>query len=182
MTSRRDYTCTTVILSLLFGRRICMAFECRRNADPAPKEQLRMTGRAKPARPARYGGAVPNRSLYQDRGHSAEQTTPQREAASAQMSRFDSKMKSVAKIACLAVLLCCGSLTLGAQSAAPSLRGKTVQTPSTSPATFKVDVDLVLVEVGVHDEHGRAVGNLTREDFRVFEDGKEQEIAAFSHE
>ena len=48
--------------------------------------------------------------------------------------------------------------------------------------TFKVDVDLVLVEVGVHDEHGRAVGNLKQEDFRVFEDGKEQQIRAFSHE
>src|SRR5208282_1385791 len=51
-----------------------------------------------------------------------------------------------------------------------------------SVATFKVDVDLVLVEVGVHDEHGRAVGNLKQQDFRVFEDGKEQEISAFSHE
>jgi Ca-activated chloride channel family protein len=48
--------------------------------------------------------------------------------------------------------------------------------------TFKVDVDLALVEVGVHDEHGRAVGNLQPQDFRVFEDGKEQEIRAFSHE
>jgi VWFA-related protein len=48
--------------------------------------------------------------------------------------------------------------------------------------TFKADVDLVLVEVGVHDEHGRAIGNLTQKDFRVFEDGKEQQIVAFSHE
>jgi Ca-activated chloride channel family protein len=48
--------------------------------------------------------------------------------------------------------------------------------------TFKVDVNLALVEVGVHDEHGRAVGNLKQEDFRVFEDGREQEIRAFSHE
>jgi len=40
----------------------------------------------------------------------------------------------------------------------------------------------VLTEVGVHDEHGRAVGDLTRDDFHVFEDGKEQTIAAFSHE
>jgi Ca-activated chloride channel family protein len=40
----------------------------------------------------------------------------------------------------------------------------------------------VLVDVGVHDDHGRAVGILKQGDFHVFEDGKEQEICAFSHE
>jgi len=49
-------------------------------------------------------------------------------------------------------------------------------------AIFKVDVNLVLVDVGVHDEHGRAVGNLQQRDFHVFEDGKEQQIRTFNHE
>jgi len=72
----------------------------------------------------------------------------------------------------------------GAQGPVPPWHGKAEAPPPQPPsvATFKVNVDLVLVEVGVHDEHGRAVGNLTREDFQVFEDGQEQEIRAFSHE
>jgi Ca-activated chloride channel family protein len=51
-----------------------------------------------------------------------------------------------------------------------------------APPTFKVDVNLVVVEVGVHDAQGRAVGNLTRQDFRLFENGKEQQISSFAHE
>ncbi len=70
---------------------------------------------------------------------------------------------------------------MGAQVTPPFSRGKSVAAPP-SVATFKVAVDLVLVEVGVHDEHGRAVGNLKQDDFHVFEDGKEQQIRAFSHE
>jgi len=90
-------------------------------------------------------------------------------------------MKPAAKIGSLAILLLTASSRLGAQVTAPPPRGKAVATPP-SVATFKVDVDLVLVEVGVHDEHGRAVGNLEQEDFRVFEDGTAQQIRAFSHE
>ncbi len=72
------------------------------------------------------------------------------------------------KIGCLAFLLFTAASILSAQA-------------PTAPA-FKVDVDLVLVDVGVRDEHGRAVGHLTQGDFRVFEDGKEQQIRSFSHE
>ena len=62
-----------------------------------------------------------------------------------------------------------------------TLSDKTVPKPP-SAATFKVDVNLVLVEVGVHDEHGRAVGILKQSDFHVFEEGKEQVISTFAHE
>jgi VWFA-related protein len=89
-------------------------------------------------------------------------------------------MKLGVKFGSLAILLLTVCSRLGAQVTPPS-HGKAVPTPA-SAATFKVDVDLVLVEAGVHDEHGRAVGNLKQEDFRVFEDGKEQQICAFSHE
>lgn len=81
----------------------------------------------------------------------------------------------------LAFLLVHACLGRGAQSALSSLPDKTVPKPPPA-ATFKVDVNLVLVEVGVHDEHGHAVGDLKQEDFHVFEDGKEQRISAFSHE
>jgi Ca-activated chloride channel family protein len=72
-------------------------------------------------------------------------------------------------------------LSLGAQAALCTLSDKTAPKPP-SAATFKVDVNLVLVEVGVHDEHGRAVGNLKQGDFHVFENGKGQKISVFSHE
>ena len=89
-------------------------------------------------------------------------------------------MKLAAKFGSLAILLLTMCSKLGAQVTPPS-RAKAVPTPA-SAATFKVDVDLVLVEVGVHDDHGRAVGILKQRDFHVFEDGKEQEISTFSHE
>jgi len=87
----------------------------------------------------------------------------------------------VAKLGSLVFLLLTAAPRLGAQAPAPTSRDKASGAPP-SVATFKVDVDLVLVEVGVHDEHGRAVGNLQQEDFRVFENGVEQPIRAFSHE
>ena len=55
-------------------------------------------------------------------------------------------------------------------------------TTTPSAPAIKVDVDLVQVEVGVHDEHGRAVGILAQKDFHVFEDGVEQQISVFAHE
>ena len=40
----------------------------------------------------------------------------------------------------------------------------------------------MLVRVVVRDDNGRTVGNLHKEDFRLFDDGKPQEIADFSVE
>ena len=50
--------------------------------------------------------------------------------------------------------------------------------------TFKlsVNVDLTEVHVNVTDEKDRPVGNLSKENFRVFEDRKEQQISVFKHE
>jgi VWFA-related protein len=49
-------------------------------------------------------------------------------------------------------------------------------------STIKVDVRQVLVPVVVTDAQGRHVSGLTQADFRVFEDGVEQKITAFSVE
>jgi Ca-activated chloride channel family protein len=46
--------------------------------------------------------------------------------------------------------------------------------------TFKVNVESVQVYATVTDVNGRFVTDLERPDFRVFEDGKEQQIDAFS--
>ena len=50
------------------------------------------------------------------------------------------------------------------------------------PATFKVNVKLVVVRAVVRDSQGRAIGNLRREDFQVFDRGKPQVITQFEVE
>lgn len=48
--------------------------------------------------------------------------------------------------------------------------------------TFKVRVNLVLVRAVVRDDRGRALGNLKREDFQLFDNKKEQVITKFEVE
>ena len=63
-----------------------------------------------------------------------------------------------------------------AQTAAP----KATPSPSPSPGmTFPSAIELVTVDAVVTDKRSGAVEGLTRDSFRVFEDGKEQEIASF---
>jgi VWFA-related protein len=50
------------------------------------------------------------------------------------------------------------------------------------PVIFKSTARLVSVPVVVRDSQGRAVGNLERDDFRVFEGGKPQTVSRFSVE
>jgi VWFA-related protein len=50
------------------------------------------------------------------------------------------------------------------------------------PATFKVNVKLVVVRAVVRDSQGRAIGNLRQEDFQVFDKGKPQVITQFEVE
>ena len=50
------------------------------------------------------------------------------------------------------------------------------------PATFKVNVKLVVVRAVIRDAQGHAVGNLRQEDFQVFDKGKLQVITQFEVE
>lgn len=50
------------------------------------------------------------------------------------------------------------------------------------PASFQSRVNLVMVPVAVRNVQGVAVGNLTKENFQLFDKGKPQEIARFSVE
>ncbi len=60
---------------------------------------------------------------------------------------------------------------------------KVVETALATPeGTIKVDVRQVLVPVVVTDQQGHHLAGLTQADFRVFEDGVEQKITAFSVE
>ena len=51
-----------------------------------------------------------------------------------------------------------------------------------APITFSSRVNLISVPVVVRDQMGRAVGNLKKEDFQVFDKGKPQTITKFSVE
>ena len=58
-----------------------------------------------------------------------------------------------------------------------------MQAHETTPQfRIRAERNLVLVRVVVRDDKGRTVGNLHKEDFRLLDDGKPQEIADFSVE
>lgn len=56
------------------------------------------------------------------------------------------------------------------------------QTPPSDTVTFQSKVNLVPVPVVVRDKSSHAVGNLTKDDFQLFDDGKKQAITRFSIE
>ncbi len=67
--------------------------------------------------------------------------------------------------------------------ARPYARAQDTAPEQSNPeTTFKVDVHLVNVFATVTDEHGAPVGNLTKDQFELFEDGVPQKIAVFSRE
>jgi VWFA-related protein len=69
-----------------------------------------------------------------------------------------------------------------AQQAAPPTQTATEMETKEAPAKFTSRVNLVPVTVVVRDRNGHAVGNLTKEDFRLLDNGKPQVIARFSIE
>src|ERR1700734_2929784 len=48
--------------------------------------------------------------------------------------------------------------------------------------TLKVEVNVVNILFTVRDKKGGLVGNLSKDDFKIFEDGKEQEVKYFNRE
>jgi VWFA-related protein len=80
----------------------------------------------------------------------------------------------------------------GAEKSSPSATQDAASKPKTDPkseisqtdsdATFKVRVNLVQVHVTVRDPSGKAIGNLTRQDFLLYDQGKLQTISNFSLE
>lgn len=82
-------------------------------------------------------------------------------------------------IAIAAVLLGVPAARFWAQ--APAQNQAEVSTSET-PITFSSRVNLISVPVVVRDRDGRAVGNLERADFRLFDKGKPQTITKFSVE
>ena len=50
---------------------------------------------------------------------------------------------------------------------------------TTDEDAIKIETDLITIPVSVYDRNGVYIPNLRKEDFKIFEDGKEQEIAYF---
>lgn len=77
----------------------------------------------------------------------------------------------------LAVLLLClaaGGATTPPQQSAPA------PTKEERDFVLSSDVDLVLLDVSVKDAKGGFTSGLTQDNFKVFEDGKEQQISVFA--
>ena len=74
-----------------------------------------------------------------------------------------------------------GALVLAQQAAPPSQPASEMETKE-APAKFTSRVNLVPLTVVVRDRDGHAIGNLTKEDFRLLDNGKPQVIAKFSVE
>jgi len=53
------------------------------------------------------------------------------------------------------------------------------QQPSATGGVIRIDVNLVQVDAVVTDRNGKAVTNLTRDDFEILQDGQPQKITAF---
>ena len=68
------------------------------------------------------------------------------------------------------------------QPAAPAGQNAAEMSSRDLPAVFRQNVNLVMVPVVVRDRQGRCIGNLHREDFQLFDQGKPQVIARFSVE
>ena len=54
--------------------------------------------------------------------------------------------------------------------------------PAQDETTLKVEVNLVNILFTVRDKHQGLVGNLNKDDFKIFEDGKEQQVKYFNRE
>ncbi len=85
------------------------------------------------------------------------------------------------KSACAIVAgsLICVCVLLGEQAPAPPTAEVTSKD---TPLTFKSGVNLVPVPVVVRDGKGHVIGNLGRDDFQLFDNGKLQMISKFSVE
>ncbi len=79
-----------------------------------------------------------------------------------------------------AVVLLCASLPAQQPAASAEIRVSSQPYVPQTAYTFRAEAKLVDVGVAVRDGHGRAIPGLKRDDFRIYDDGKERKIAAFS--
>src|SRR5689334_13385986 len=83
-----------------------------------------------------------------------------------------------------AILVCLFASNIAGESPGPSItvtprKSKSIAVGQPSSTFLRTDVRVVLVPVSVTDEMNRPVNGLTRDRFRVLEDGVEQKITSF---
>src|SRR5215472_11814868 len=85
-----------------------------------------------------------------------------------------SGVRQIAAVVVMAVLV--------AAPGVPQSATQPSQPNGQKPFTFKVESELVLVNVVARDKQGRPVTDLKKEDFTIFEEGKPQKISSFDFE
>src|ERR1700686_4134623 len=81
------------------------------------------------------------------------------------------------------ICLISGWMFLGLGSDHPVAHAQQPTTsPQSPPEVIRVETRLVLVDTVVTDKKGNYIRDLTQKDFKVWEDGKEQNITSFSFE
>lgn len=92
-------------------------------------------------------------------------------------------VQSVSFAAITLAAIAWGATQALAQNPSSQERPRRVLPEETEPQDIlKIDTDLVPIDVTVTDAKGRLVRNLKKEDFKLFEDGVEREIASFNVE
>lgn len=88
----------------------------------------------------------------------------------------------VSKSAPVALLLLLSTAWLAGQQAAPPAQPppSTRPDPQMPPITFRAEINYVEVDAVVVDAQGKFVRDLRKDDFQVLEDGKPQDVSAFS--
>lgn len=93
------------------------------------------------------------------------------------------KIRGLLSLIALSVTILFVSTQAIAQDPTNKERPRRVLPTETEPQdVIKIDTDLVPIDVTVTDAKGRLVRNLKKEDFKLFDDGIEREIASFNVE
>ncbi len=100
------------------------------------------------------------------------------------MTRFRSYHRACAFLSPLWLILPLSvpAPAVGSQRKPQSDPAPAKESQSARPLTFKVPVNVVLVNVAVTDDAGKPVKDLSVDDFKVYEDGKRQKIQSFELE
>jgi hypothetical protein len=90
-------------------------------------------------------------------------------------------MKQKPTLAVVFAILILGALSLDAQSAATVMRSQQPKPGSSGAYTLNVDVEEVVLNCTVLDNKGELVNNLTKSNFKVFEDKAPQTTQCSTH-
>jgi VWFA-related protein len=91
-------------------------------------------------------------------------------------------MKQKPTLAVVFAILILGALSADAQSAATVMRSQQPKPGSSGAYTLNVDVEEVVLNCTVLDNKGELVNNLTKSNFKVFEDKAPQTIISLQHQ